>query len=99
MGYSEQDARRALLQRRKLADAWREWYQDEAAQQAYEKAEPEAQTKSLEDVKTGNMSANIENAVEKLLSGAIVTTGAEDQLHMRQPLRTVEGAKEGEEDK
>jgi WD40 repeat protein len=99
MGYSEQDARRALQQRRKLADAWREWYQDETAQQNFENADAEGQEKALEDVRSSNMNANVENAVEKLLSGAIVTTGVvEDQLLMHAPLRAME-AKEGEEDK
>merc|ERR1719265_2374316 len=99
MGYSEQDARRALQQRRKLADAWRDWQQDETAQQNYEKADAEGQEKALEDVKTGHMNANIENAVEKLLSGAVATTGGENQLLMRAPLRAMDGSKDGEEDK
>merc|ERR1719183_346573 len=45
------------------------------------------------------MNANVETAVEKLLSGAVATTGAEHQLLMRAPLRAMDGAKDGEEDK
>merc|ERR1719162_2886980 len=104
MGYSEQAACRALQQRRKLGEAMREWHHDETAQEDYVNAYPEQQEKVLEDVKSGNMSANIENAVEKLLSGAIVTTVVEEQVvppKMRPPRAkegAKDGAKEGEED-
>jgi hypothetical protein len=104
MGYTEQDARRALQPRRKLADAWREWHQDETAQQAYEKADDEGRTKALEEVRSANIATNVENAVEKLLSGAIATTEVEPrhvepQPIARQQLRATDAAKEGEEDK
>jgi hypothetical protein len=92
IGYLEADARRALQQRRKFQDCLREWQHDEEAQEAFRIADAEGQQKTWEDLKTGNKNFNIENAVEKLMSGAVAITSVEEPP-TRLPMRVMDAAK------
>jgi hypothetical protein len=98
LGYLENDVQRALQQRHTYADAKREWQQDEEAQELFSKADKEAQEKIMDDVRSANRAANIEAALEKLVSGAIVITATEE-VPARAQFRAADGSKETEEEK